>query len=288
MGPARLLRAAGFARVVSAGVTDDLDRSVVEYVGPPPAGPSDAVEYVGQPPADPAPAWPAPAEPGAPTAAPRRRSGLLVAALVAVSLLVVAGAIGLLARAAHRTRSPHAGLGASASALRSGRPTLKQVTPRSVVGPMFDMNDSTYLMGFAGWPFAFRTPHSWGCMGGQVVSVPDARGWLCVDEQHPGDRQRVQIVLRRCPTTCTDGERQQMNADGLKEPAKAVPGGDDRTVYVEVASNAKGLYSVDLSRFFAERTGQPLRWQVGVYVESPPDTRAEVQKILNDIVTQTP
>ena len=50
----------------------------------------------------------------------------------------------------------------------------------------------------------------------------------------------------------------------------------------------RDTYSVDFSHFFAAMPGEPLSWQVGVYVESPPETRDEVLKILNEIRSQTP
>ena len=91
-------------------------------------------------------------------------------------------------------------------------------------------------------------------------------------------------MLRQCPSTCIDREQQQMNKDWLEEPERAKVK-DGRTYYVETLSNADGLYAIDLSHFFGA-PGQSMRWQVGVYVESPGDTRDEVLKIMNDIVTQ--
>jgi hypothetical protein len=120
------------------------------------------------------------------------------------------------------------------------------------------------------------------------ADLPGARAWVCVDEQNVGAGQRVNVMLRPCPTTCTPAERREMDRAWFDEPARALPGDDDRTSYVETQRNARDRYSLDLSRFFAVRAGQPLRWQVGVYAESPPETRGQVQKILNDIVTQTP
>jgi hypothetical protein len=43
-----------------------------------------------------------------------------------------------------------------------------------------------------------------------------------------------------------------------------------------------------LSHLFAEPPGVAPRWQVGVSAFAPPATRAAVQKVANDILTQTP
>lgn len=43
-----------------------------------------------------------------------------------------------------------------------------------------------------------------------------------------------------------------------------------------------------LQPLLRRRAGEPLSWQVGVYVESPPETRDEVLEILNEIRSQTP
>jgi hypothetical protein len=169
----------------------------------------------------------------------------------------------------------------------SPEPALRRTPPVRVVGPSFGAGERTYTMAFPGWPFAFRTPPDWGCLAGSL-DLPGSRAWVCVDEKNPGSQQRVNVMLRPCPTTCTPAEQREMVDAWLDEPDQAVAGPDDRTTYVERESNLRGLYEVDLSRFFADPTGGPLRWQVGVYVESPAQTRAQVQKVLNDIATQTP
>jgi hypothetical protein len=60
-----------------------------------------------------------------------------------------------------------------------------------------------------------------------------------------------------------------------RTPARRDPGDRD------------GSYTVDLAHFAAAEPGGPLRWMVGVYAESPVPTRADVQKVLNDIVGQS-
>ncbi len=170
--------------------------------------------------------------------------------------------------------------------LGSAKPTLRAVPAHSVVGPTFGANDATFTMAFQGWPFAFRTPKTWGCLVATVDKIPDARAWGCIDEGHPGNKEKANLMLRACPTTCTQAERTSMNRDWFDDATKAKQAGDDRTYLVETPNNSKGLYSVDFSRFFGPAPGQ-LTWQVGVYVEAPSASKADVQKILNDVASQT-
>lgn len=170
--------------------------------------------------------------------------------------------------------------------LEGPRPTLKDVPPVTVLGPGVAPGEGTRTFDFPGWPFAFRAPGTWGCLT-TTFSVSDAYANLCVDEQNPGDRQRMTVMIRRCPTTCTPAEQEEMNRAWLDEPERAVAF-DPSTVYVETPRSDRGTYSVDFSHFFAAAAGEPLSWQVGVYVESPLETRDEVLEILNEIRSQTP
>jgi hypothetical protein len=166
---------------------------------------------------------------------------------------------------------------------------LRDVEPVSVIGPVWEPGDDTYTMAFPGWPFAFRTPSTWQCVMGVFEPIPEALAWQCVDTDQAGDGQRVNVMLWECPTTCTDAEQEDMIEAWLDEPDLAVPAGTDRTVYVETQRNARDRYSVDLSHFApdpADANG-PLRWHVGVYIESPFETRDATLKILNDIITQS-
>jgi hypothetical protein len=166
------------------------------------------------------------------------------------------------------------------------KPTLRQVPARTVVGPSWAAGDATYTMAFNGWPFAFRTAKTWGCIAGSADKFPDAKVWVCVDEQNTNARQKANIVLRTCPTTCTATERTNLDKQWFDEPGKARPVLDDRTSFVETQRNSQGYYTVDLSHFAPDKPGGPLKWQVGVFVQSPPETREVVQKLLNDIVSQ--
>jgi len=165
-------------------------------------------------------------------------------------------------------------------------PVLRDVPSVAVAGPVFPPGADTYTFAFDGWPFAFRAPSTWGCLAA-TAPLPDAYAFGCIDEQNPGDGQRMTVMIRRCDPTCSSAVQEELNRAWLDEPDRAVAF-DPTTGYVETPLTGRGTYSVDFSHFFAATAGGPLAWQVGVYVESPPETRDEVLMILNDIRSQTP
>jgi hypothetical protein len=258
------------------------------------------------------PAWSPPEPP--PAAAPGTSRGVILAVVVAVAAVLVlgGGGVALVLNAKHgsdqtspvagpttptgvdrtlagpTTTAPDTAAPSPITSTDSTKPSLRQVPERSVVGPTFGPTEETFTMAFEGWPFAFRTPKSWGCMKGNISNIPDAKAWVCIDEQHPEKKQKANVMFRVCPTTCTPAERDTMNKAWFDEPAKARQGGDDRTFLVETQRNTDGFYTVDFSRFFGPQPGQPLKWQVGVFVKSPPESAGDVQKILNDVFSQTP
>ncbi len=176
----------------------------------------------------------------------------------------------------------------SRSPLPATKPVLRSGKSVSVVGPTFQPGDATYTFAFNGWPFAFRGPSSWGCISATVPGAPDAYAWTCLDEKNPNAGQRANIMLRPCPTTCGDAEQKAMNKLWFDNEPQRARWKDPTTSYIEDPENARGNYSVDMSHFFGATPGGPLRWQVGVFVESPPATKGAVQKVLNDVRSQTP
>jgi len=165
-------------------------------------------------------------------------------------------------------------------------PPVRPAAPVSVVGPTFAVGDQTYPIALDGWPFAFRAPPEVTCFPERLDELPEGRYWLCRDQLGSGGQQLLAVFLWECPTTCTAEEQEQMARAWLDEPDQAIRLADSPTVYVEDPSNVHGLYSVDLATFTSERQGAPLRWLIGVYLESPFETRSGMQKILNDIVSQ--
>lgn len=184
-----------------------------------------------------------------------------------------------------RTTDPESGSGSAAptGAVPSGKPTLRAVPARKLVGPAYTAGDDTYTMGFTGWPFAFRTPGSWGCVAGRVD--PPAKGWVCINEGNPGSGQRLQILLRPCPAPCGKAERTRLSTEWFDAGAKAKTYDED-TSFVETAKDAKGRYTLDMSHFFEDADGSKT-WQVGAGAYSPPASKGDIQKTINDVLTQT-
>jgi hypothetical protein len=173
----------------------------------------------------------------------------------------------------------------SAGPPEAGKPTLRDVQARSVVGPTFGSGEKTYTMDFTGWPFAFRTPGSWGCMAGKI-NLPEAKAWVCIDEGNPGSGQRLTVMLRPCAAPCAAAARTRMSTAWFDDGAQPRRH-DDHTWYVEKARDDKGRYLLDVSHFFSTEPGGPPAWQVGVGGTAPPATRAVIQKIVNDVFSQT-
>ena len=229
--------------------------------------------------------------------APQKYRGLPAAiALVVVPLvllLCVCGGIGVaalfdnaaadtpVARPTAVAPIPKLSPGAT-EAVPSSKPTLRSAPVRKLVGPAYAAGDDTYTMAFDGWPFAFRTPGTWGCIAGRV-SLPDAQARVCIDEGNPGSGQRVQIMLRPCPAPCGTAERERLTTEWFDPGAKG-RAHDENTWYVETPTDAKGRYTLDMSHFFTTSGGA---WQVGVGAFAPPAQKAVVQKIFNDVLSQT-
>lgn len=166
----------------------------------------------------------------------------------------------------------------------ANKPTLRAVPARTLVGPVFSASDKTYTMDFPEWPFAFRTPGSWGCLRGNV-DLPGAKAYVCIDEGNPRSGQRFQIMLRPCPAPCGSAEQKMLSTEWFDKGAKAKTF-DRRTSYVETPKDAKGRYLLDMSHFFAPAGGVPT-WQVGIGAFTPPGAKGDIQKIFNDVLTQT-
>lgn len=183
------------------------------------------------------------------------------------------------------TEEPTPTEGPSASPDPGGgdEPELRDAELVSVLGPNFSPNEDTFTMSFPGWPFAFRTPGHWNCFKGDFDPIPEAEVWGC---NGAAEEQRANVLLWECPTTCTDTEQSDMIEDWLDDPDDAEQAGSDPTYYVEYERNANDKYGVDLSHFFGVEQEGEQRWMVGIYVESPPDTKDTVLKILNDIISQ--
>ncbi|MBN1171203.1 MAG: hypothetical protein JXA67_03435 [Micromonosporaceae bacterium] len=299
----------GFPAAPASGFPAPAPAAAAPWTAPPAAAPWAAAPPVATPWA----AAPPVATPWAAPPAPSNRNSLLatIVALSCIAVILIAGVITVVVMSSEQDEHPPTAKSPAPSVAGSpspevstpgtdpsaptasstpdtpdaGEPSLRDVTPRSVVGPTYASGDPTYTMAFKGWPFAFRTAASWGCLGGKIDSLPDAKAWVCVDEQNSSAQQKMNIMIRQCATTCTTTERTSMNKQWFDAPDRAKQVFDDRTWIVETAKNDQGYYTVDLSHFFADSSGT-MKWQVGLFVQSPPETKAVVQKLMNDVVTQ--
>lgn len=227
-------------------------------------------------------------------------AGIALLALPLVMLLCICGGIGMAlinrgddeqgkppsATGTQPTTAPSNGLPPQPTEATpqqtSGKPPLRPAPARTLVGPSFAPGDDTYTMSFAGWPFAFRTPSSWACAN-RRVDLAEVKVWVCVTDLDPDSEQRLQILVRPCPAPCGQKERAVLNADWFN-PALRPQQRDPNTWYVETPRDTKGRYALDMSRFFPVE--EP-KWHVGVGVHSPPSAKSDVQKIVNDVLTQT-
>ncbi|GAA3394177.1 hypothetical protein GCM10020369_62560 [Cryptosporangium minutisporangium] len=161
-------------------------------------------------------------------------------------------------------------------------PELKQELQVVVVGAVFASGEQTRTEQRAGWPFAFRVPVGWMCDGAQVVDGKNSDGAVCRPPGRAGTL--VEIGVRECDAPC-DGAEQTLLTNDVPGPLTR---GDATTSYHESADAKYNEYRLVMSHFFGDGRGEPLRWQVVVVGTSPPSEQAELQKVTNDIRTQTP
>ncbi|MEU4564354.1 hypothetical protein AB0F72_38730 [Actinoplanes sp. NPDC023936] len=171
------------------------------------------------------------------------------------------------------------GSGSGSGSSADSRPELRDgATARKVAGPSFGAAEKTATMRFPGWPFAFRTPATWGCLGAKV-DLADAKAYICADATNPSSDKRVGVLLRACAPPCDEEQTARLTTEWFSAEPESV---DATTNLLEAAED--GGYQMEMDHFFG---GPPLKWQVGVAGTAPAKSRAEVQKIANDILTQT-
>ena len=167
----------------------------------------------------------------------------------------------------------------------SGVPRLREGVPvRRLAGKAFGGSERTRTMAFRGWPFAFRTPESWTC-GKARTTAPGAKAYICRDQQAPAGGERVAVLLRPCPAPCGTAEKDQLTREWFSAGTKPRRS-DDATLFLEIDDRNAARYQLALGRFFTPE-GSSAQWQVGVDASAAPTARAEVRKVVNDILTQT-
>lgn len=169
------------------------------------------------------------------------------------------------------------------------RPAPHRDSPRrALVGPVYADGEIAggYEMRLRNSPVTFVTPRSWGCLSATArvdgVEV-DAAAWRCIDEKAGRSRPQLDIVLRHCPTSCTAADRAQL--DQALEHRTRYTERDPATRLAE--QSADGRYLLSLDRVFAVADGGPGQWLLVLQADARPADTGTVQKIVNDIYSQT-
>ena len=161
-------------------------------------------------------------------------------------------------------------------------PAKHRDSPRkSLAGPTFNEEDRTVDMKL-GLPFTFTTPRTWSCLAATVGL--DAKAWRCIDLNAGSERPQLDLVCRHCPGACTEAHRAEVNAQMKHQPPYPIANSSG-TRFVEHTVDNRYMLTVD--RVFASPPGGPADWVVVIQATARPADAASVQKIVNDIYSQT-
>jgi hypothetical protein len=174
----------------------------------------------------------------------------------------------------------------------AGRPTFKSdVLPVVVAGGVvFVDSEQTETVDELPLPFAFRTPKAWSCSPTAVLGGRSSDGYAC-QPSNRAEQQQLVVAVRRCDDGCTAEDQSALSEiwfDRVWHRAPDPRRRDSTTVSAEDPGTTSGTYHLVLSHFFADQPGQPLRWQVVVNASAPAKKQVDVQKVTNDIRSQTP
>ncbi|WP_328466599.1 hypothetical protein OHA21_46685 [Actinoplanes sp. NBC_00393] len=170
------------------------------------------------------------------------------------------------------------GLPPSAPALPNLPEPEAEQPARRLTGATFEAGDETLTMRFQDWPFTFRTPPTWDCLGART-DLPDATAYICTD-----GGKRLAVMLRACAAPCGAAQMKTLTGNWFRAGEK--PRRFDATTKYLEASN-RSRYQLVMSHFFAEDRGDQPQWQVALDATAPAKDRADVQKIVNDILSRT-
>jgi hypothetical protein len=151
----------------------------------------------------------------------------------------------------------------------------------ALVGPVFEAGAGTREVKLDGLPFTFVVPRSWGCLR---ATVPvNAAAWRCVDEQAGQGRAQVDVAVRHCPGPCTGEQRAETDRAVTDLPIDRTR--DAATRFGE--HTVDGRYVLAVDRVFATSAGGAAEWLLVVEARARPEDAATVQKIVNDVYSQT-
>ena len=166
-------------------------------------------------------------------------------------------------------------------------PTLRDVAPVSVVGPTWQRDEDWTLMALTGAPFAFRVGGTWTCSTLRTDSGDELHELTgqCTDENaEPSRAPTIDLLIRQCDDVCDPAERSRLDDAWFSDGAASILR-DATTRYTEYTTD--GRYHLVVSHYFPEQPGGELTWHVAIKAECQPEDLAVVQKIVNDIRTQS-
>ncbi|WP_436532830.1 hypothetical protein [Actinoplanes sp. HUAS TT8] len=154
---------------------------------------------------------------------------------------------------------------------------------RQVAGATFGRDEDVSVATSGGWPFAFRIPADWKCVGGKV-DLPDSEAMVCFDKRTEKN-ERAGIILRTCPSTCDAADRAKLDQQWFENTA-GLRRADGDTRFRQTAENGAGKYQLELGHFFTD-PASGVKYQVGVDARTAPAQKAKAQKVVNDVLSQT-
>lgn len=173
------------------------------------------------------------------------------------------------------------------------KPTYADGPPGPVAGPTYGKGEPTYLMELRGMPFKFRTPGTWGCVSGSVKGRPDVKAWICADEagtwgngERPAVPGRAEIYLEKCPAPCGAAQWKKLRDTAFDLDDKTWKPTDSTTRYAEERLQS-GKAQLSMSHIFASKAGGKPDSHIGIKVSGAPADKKTMQKLINEIRTQS-
>jgi hypothetical protein len=271
-------------------------------------GPAYAPHWSGEP----APGWggqqwsgaPGHGTPAGQAAGPRSRTPILAGIVGAVVLLgiVIAACVVVIARSdadpspgptrPSRVAQPSTTPAAPTPAGSTPAQVRKDGSPGLVAGPTYAKGEDTYHMDLNGMPFEFDAPGTWGCLRGD--RPPFSSRWVCVDEggtfPAKGSGAGGLVAVQACAAPCGTAERRNVRKSIVVEETDWRKT-DPTTMYAELTGtdkSGKRVVRVAMSHVFAANGSGALNTAVAVQLTGPPDQKATMQKLINEIRARTP
>ena len=156
------------------------------------------------------------------------------------------------------------------------QPLSHKAIRQALVGPTFVAGDETREFRLRDVPVTFLAPNTWGCLRGTAGTLP---AWRCIDEHMQGS-PTLDIVVNSCGIRCEEAHHGPP-VTSLIHQAKLTRR-DATTRYAEETVNGRYVLTVDL--VFANAGEQ---WVIAAQAIGAPAQAPVVQRILNDIYSQT-